>query len=416
MFLLLHQFQLRLGTTDNNSGSTDNSGSSDSGSSNSGDNSGGTTETAPTLSNLGITPNDFTGFKSSKTSYSVTVPNDCTSVTIYANSNNGTVSGTGKVTLKEGTNKYTITVSNSSGSKDYSLSIIRKTEETEVIPNSTDDTSSDTSTGSSSGVGLTGLRVTGYTFDKEFDAGTYEYTVKVQNKLTESDLEKLKNSITAITESDDMYVETLTELKANGSAVIKLVVKDDKKEYSTYTINFVVEETEEKTETAAVAGTTKNNNSSSVDSSIETITKKMLILLGCLILNSLIAIYYAISSYIKGKRLAKYEPDEFEEEKNENDLVSSIYAETAGKPLNYKELTNESEAEEKSRALNDRISKMLKDDNKIPDYSKIEEEEVKIPELEEKTSPLKLAKEAEEKAQDLGGYRKYRKSFSGGKH
>ena len=55
----------------------------------------------PTLSNLGIKPYDFSGFRAANLSYSVNVPNDCTSVTVYASSANGTVSGTGAITLND---------------------------------------------------------------------------------------------------------------------------------------------------------------------------------------------------------------------------------------------------------------------------------------------------------------------------
>ena len=41
-----------------------------------------------TLKNLGIKPNDFSGFKKSKTSYDVTVPNSVSSVSVYAVANN----------------------------------------------------------------------------------------------------------------------------------------------------------------------------------------------------------------------------------------------------------------------------------------------------------------------------------------
>lgn len=394
------------------------------------DNSSTPVVTAPTLSNLGITPYDFTGFKSGTTSYSVTVPNDCTSVSIYANSNNGTVTGTGSVTLKEGTNKFTVTVSNSSGSKSYTLSIIRKTEESETIPNVTDEETED----NSSGIGLTGLRVSGYSFEEEFNSDIYEYTVKLTEALTENDLLEIKNSITAITNTDEAFVEIETELKEDGSAIIRLIVKDDEKEYAIYTINFIFEAQEESDDEniISVAGTTKTNNSQG-ETTAQIITRKMLILLGCLIAVILIALYYVINSYIKSKKLSKYESNKYDEEfdDEDNNLISSIYAETNGKPLDYKKLTNMEDTDEKTD-LKNRISNMLKDDSKIPEYSganaeiKLENIETKTEDLKElsdqeiidkKSNPINLAKETEEKLDNLNGYRKFRKGFnSGGKH
>ena len=78
---------------------------------------GGTTTTpsksnVATLSNLGITPNDFKGFSANKLSYSTEVPNDVETVEIYAKKGQSgqTISGTGKKTLKEGANTFNIVV------------------------------------------------------------------------------------------------------------------------------------------------------------------------------------------------------------------------------------------------------------------------------------------------------------------
>ena len=373
--------------------------------------------TAPTLSNLGINPHDFSGFKSGTTSYQVTVPNDCTSVTIYATSNNGSVSGTGSVTLREGTNKFNVTVSNSAGSKTYTLSIIRQTQDSEVIPNTIEGEEPENN---SEGIGLTGLRITGYTFEEEFQTGTYEYTVKIPEGLSESKLEEIKNSITAITNDDKVSVEIQTTLNEDGSAVITLVVKDDEKEYSTYKINFIIDkeavnnESSEKSEkTSAVAGTTKSNNSQG-KTAVEEITRKMLILLICMVAIILIAEYYAISSDVKSKRSPKDKKDYFndDEYEDQNNLISSIYAETNGKPLDYKKLTNSDEDKiEENKDMKSRISEMLKDDNKIPEFSGASENK---DEIENKKSSIF---DEEEKSENIGGYRKPRRGFgSGGKH
>ena len=398
------------------SGNSGNSGSGDSGSSDSG-NSGGTTVSAPTLSNLGIRPYDFTGFRSGTTSYSVTVPNDCTSVTIYANSNNGSITGTGTVTLKEGTNRYTVTVSNSAGSKDYTLSIIRQTQDSEIIPNTIEDESEDEETeNTSEGIGLTGLRITGYNFEEEFQTETYEYTVKIPEGLSEAELEDIKNSITAITNTDEAYVEIETTLNEDGSAVITLRVKDDEREYSTYTINFVIDESVE--ETVAVAGTTTSNNSSGGGISLENMSTKIYILLGCLGVAILFAIFFAANAYSKSKRLEKYEPKEKDEYEDENNLISSIYAETQGKPLtsslNYKDLTNDINSEEKEDKVGSKISEMLKDDSNIPEYS-VASEESEI--IDDKPNTFGRIRDTKDKLNDLNSYRKFRRGFSsGGKH
>ena len=55
------------------------------------------------LSNLGMNPNDFTGFSENKTSYDVTVPNNVTQVEIYATKKDSKASltGTGIKKLQE---------------------------------------------------------------------------------------------------------------------------------------------------------------------------------------------------------------------------------------------------------------------------------------------------------------------------
>lgn len=83
-----------------------------------------------TLSNLGIRPNDFSGFRAAKTSYSTEVPNDVESIEIYANKgqNGQTITGTGKKTLQEGTNTFNIVVTAEDGTskKTYTLTVNRK--------------------------------------------------------------------------------------------------------------------------------------------------------------------------------------------------------------------------------------------------------------------------------------------------
>ena len=112
------------------------------GTSNSGGNSGGggNTQTPPVaekstearLSNLGIRPNDFSGFKRDTENYNVEVPNDVEKVEIYAKpvDSEAKISGTGNVSLKEGDNEFKITVTAEAGNtKTYTLKIRRETAE-----------------------------------------------------------------------------------------------------------------------------------------------------------------------------------------------------------------------------------------------------------------------------------------------
>ena len=146
-------------------------------------------------------------------------------------------------------------------------------------------------------------------------------------------------------------------------------------------------------------------------------TTKVFILLGCLGVAILFAIFFAANAYIKSKRLAKYEPKEKDEFEDENNLISSIYAETQGKPLtsslDYKELTNNTENDEKEE-VGSKISEMLKDDSNIPEYSTVTEESGII---DDKPNTLGRIRDTKDKLNDLSSYRKFRRGFSsGGKH
>lgn len=78
------------------------------------------------LSNLGIKPNDFSGFTPNKTEYDVTVPDDVDSIQIYATlqDSKAKILGTGTKELNYGLNEFTITVTAEDGTtKDYILNL-----------------------------------------------------------------------------------------------------------------------------------------------------------------------------------------------------------------------------------------------------------------------------------------------------
>lgn len=87
------------------------------------------------LKNLGIKPNDFTGFKQNKKEYSVEVPNSTSEVEVYAEALKGEIiSGIGKVSLKEGeTTTVNVVVKAEAGNTEtYTLKIKRRTAEEEA--------------------------------------------------------------------------------------------------------------------------------------------------------------------------------------------------------------------------------------------------------------------------------------------
>ncbi len=277
---------------------------------------GGTTVTAPTLSNLGITPHDFTGFSPSKTSYTVNVPNDCTTINLYATSNNGTVSGTGSKTLKEGTNKFAVTVSNDAGSKTYYVSVVRKTADGTEPPNVIDEENSEETETSEQqdGIGLTTLEIPGYELDKEFKSDVYAYTIKVKKQLTEEELEALKEKIVAIANVENVQVDITTNISDDGVATITIVVKDDEKEYAKYVITFEVEK--EDTKVAGIINSNSNNFLRGMFGLTE--EQQIYVILGAFGGITLFAMIMTGVAYAKSRRLAEYEGNYDEEERDED--------------------------------------------------------------------------------------------------
>lgn len=95
--------------------------------------SAGTTSksTEAKLSNFGIKPNDFSGFKKNTYNYIHEVPNNVSEITVYAEPVKGATvtSGTGKVALKEGESKKieVVVKAEAGNTQKYTLTIKRRT-------------------------------------------------------------------------------------------------------------------------------------------------------------------------------------------------------------------------------------------------------------------------------------------------
>ena len=143
-----------------------------------------------TLSNLGIRPNDFSGFKPNTYSYTTEVPNDVEKIEVYASKGHSgqTISGTGtNKTLKVGENKFNVTVTAEDGktTKTYTINVIRK--EAEVKPNQEepnenepDKNESDEETNEKpeepeEAFGLSELTIEGLKLKPQFKTDVYEY-------------------------------------------------------------------------------------------------------------------------------------------------------------------------------------------------------------------------------------------------
>ncbi|MBQ2937877.1 MAG: cadherin-like beta sandwich domain-containing protein [Clostridia bacterium] len=185
-------------------------------------NSTDTKSNIATLSNLGIRPNDFSGFTPSKTSYSVTVPNDVESVEVYANKGHSgqTISGTGTKKLAEGANtvNVTVTAEDEETTKTYTINITRDAkkeddEEEEKEEQEEEETTSTT-------FGLKELTIDGINLQPEFQADVYEYKIELKEDLQKLDL-------TALATEEGANIEiTGNENLQEGENIITIIVKN----------------------------------------------------------------------------------------------------------------------------------------------------------------------------------------------
>lgn len=174
-----------------------------------------------TLSDLGIKPNDFKGFKSGTTSYKTTVPEDVAEVEVYAKttSSKATVTGTGKKKLENGTNKVEVIVTAENGTKKtYTIEITReeKNEETATTAQAEETTVANENIGD----GLSSLKIEDLKIEPDFKTNVYEYRVKYIG-------EKEKLDIEAKTTNSNYKVEITgnNELK-EGENIITILVSD----------------------------------------------------------------------------------------------------------------------------------------------------------------------------------------------
>lgn len=180
------------------------------------------------LKNLGITPNDFSGFTASKTEYYVTVPYEVESVNVYAKKaeSSQTISGEGNKSLEIGaTTRCDVTVTAEDGStKTYKIFVTRKSEPTETVPNVVEEPEEL--------LKLSTLEVKNATISPEFNPDIYEYEVK----LTDENIEKLDILATANIENASIEV-TGNENFMEGENTVSIVLKsEDGTKAATYTI------------------------------------------------------------------------------------------------------------------------------------------------------------------------------------
>lgn len=142
------------------------------------------------LSDLGIKPHDFSGFKSATTSYEVAVPEDTDSVEVYAKTQDtkAKITGAGKKKLEKGENKVEVVVTAEDGTqKTYAINIIREVkqeQEQEKVEDSDEQTNK-----VEEGNGLVELKIANVNLSPEFKTDIYEYTAKYIGENTKLEVE-----------------------------------------------------------------------------------------------------------------------------------------------------------------------------------------------------------------------------------
>lgn len=205
-------------------GASSSGSSSSSSSSNTGSIANGSTSETPTteessnanLSNLGIRPNDFSGFKPGTTTYNVTVPEDVESVEVYATAQDSgaTISGTGTKTLQKGANTLNVVVIAEDGTtKTYTINVTREGED-ETEEEQPEENAEEVKNG------LSNISIANLELSPSFDTDVYEYTVKYVGEDTSLDIQTVA--------TDPNYtVEVLgNEDLKEGENIITILVSD----------------------------------------------------------------------------------------------------------------------------------------------------------------------------------------------
>ena len=252
------------------------------------------------LSNLGIRPNDFSGFKSGNTSYSVSVPNNVEKVEVYANKAEDvqTITGTGTKSLSEGSNLFEIEVTAEDGTqKVYKINVIRLAKEE---TNNPDVEKQDEKIE----VALASLQIVSVTLNEAFKPDTYTYTATASLDAKEVIVNGSANVDTAIIDVDapEEYVE--------GENIIKITVKSkDGSDKKVYTIK-IMKEAEEKEDikeeikneiAPATVGSVKNDNNKSGGNAGGLSNEQLIFCVGIAI-TTLIGILAAVVRYNKDKK------------------------------------------------------------------------------------------------------------------
>lgn len=277
------------------------------------------------LSRFGFNPSEYDTFKfnANTLEYRVNVPNELSSIIVYAEAAYGKakVSGAGTRSLKEGNNRIDVTVTAEAGNKKtYTLWINRAIgEEGEVPPNVIDEPTEEQP---EIPKGLATFEITGYELDREFKTDVYEYNAKTEEKITKEWLEEVKKKLVYAVTTEGFTVELTTEVLEDEKGTITIVVKEGETEVAKYVITFEREKKEEEP-VAALINTSDSGNKTGMFGF--TFERMIYLILGIYGVTLVTAIFFAVDSYLKTKRLEEYDNEQEFEEDSEFEKMNAFY-------------------------------------------------------------------------------------------
>lgn len=294
----------------------------------SGNNQGGNVATKNSNANLrrfGFNPSQYDTFKfnANTLEYRVNVPNEISSITVYAEvaGTNAKVVGAGTRNLKEGSNRIDVTVTAEAGNKKtYTLWVNRAIgEEGEVPPNVIDEPEQEVPEDPK---GLASFEITGYELDKEFKTDVYEYATKTEEKITKEWLEEVKKKLVYTVTAEGLVVETMTDVLEDEKGTITIIVKEGEAEVAKYIITFEREKKEEEPVAALINSSNSGNGTGGFGLTYE---RRIYIILGIFGVTLATAIFFAVDSYLKTKRLEEYDDEQEFEEDTDFEKMNAFY-------------------------------------------------------------------------------------------
>ena len=198
------------------------------------------------LSNLGMNPNDFKGFKPNQTTYNVTGPINVEKVTIYATAQDkkATIKGNETKQLNEGKNALSIVVTAEDGTqKTYTINVTRTA--STASENTTNENSSEIAPEAKDNEDIKNIEIKGYSLEPAFSPNIYEYKVNVKSNETKLD-------ITAKTENPNVTIDIAgNENLVDGENTITILCTNEQtKKNLTYQI--IVNKSSETEDNAAL--------------------------------------------------------------------------------------------------------------------------------------------------------------------